>query len=351
MKKTLSLIMAVCMMLLAAACTTVPEATEAETTAATETTETADSGKTPSKVYKLGHVSAADYPVCEALQQFADKLYELTDGDIKVEVYTDGQLGQEADAIEAVKLGSMGMTSVNGGQICTFVPEYTAFTLPYIFKDADTEWAILNGEIGQLVASKFEDAGLHLISYMDEGSRHVYTAKKQVTCLDDLKGLKIRTTGSQASGDGFEALGVAPTPVAFGEVFSALEQGVVDGAENNFSTYYTSKHYEAAPYITDTYHLRVPGAFVMSLNEWNSLTDEQRAAIEEAAAYAREWGIERFNEKEQEYLQAAIDAGAIYTEFPEAEREKAAELLQPVFEEYKSIVGAEIMDGILNYGK
>ncbi len=307
-----------------------------------------DSEKKPSKVYKLGHVSAADYPVVEALKEFADKVYELSDGDIKVEVYSDGQLGQEKDALEAVKLGSMGMTSVNGGAMPAFVPEYAAFTLPFVFRDEVHMWNVLDGELGQQVADKMAEAGFHLISYMYEGARHVYTSKKPVASVADMKGLKIRTTGSQASQDGFIALGAAPTPVNFGEVFTALQQGVVDGAENNYSSYYTSKHYEGAKYITDTAHLRVPGAFVMSQKEWESLTEAQQNAITEAAEYAKEWGINRFNEKENEYLEMCLEAGAEFVEFPAAEREKAVELMKPVFEKYKETVGADLMDGILN---
>lgn len=304
---------------------------------------------TTTTTYKLGHVSAADYPVVEALKVFADKVNELSGGEIIVEVYSDGQLGQEKDALEAVKLGSMGMTSVNGGAMPAFVPEYAAFTIPYIFRDNTHKWDVLNGDIGSLVADKMKDAGFHLISYMDEGARHVYTAKKPVHSVADLKGMKIRTTGSRASQDGFIALGAAPTPINYGEVFTALQQGTVDGAENNFASYYTSKHFEAAKYITDTGHLRVPGAFVMSQKVWDKLSESHKKAITEAATYAREWGINRFDEKESEYLDMAIKGGAIFSEFPATEVTKAVEMSKPVFEKYKSEVGADLIDSILNY--
>ncbi len=309
----------------------------------------AKSGQQATITYKLGHVSAADYPVVEALKVFAEKVNEFSDGGIVVEVYSDGQLGQEKDALEAVKLGSMGMTSVNGGAMPAFVPEYAAFTIPYIFRDDVHKWNVLNGEIGQSVALKMKEAGFHLISYMDEGARHVYSARKIINTVADLKGMKIRTTGSRASQDGFIALGAAPAPINYGEVFTALQQGTVDGAENNFASYYTSKHYEAAKFITNTGHLRVPGAFVMSQKVWEKLSEKNQNAITEAATYAREWGINRFNEKEGDYLNLAIKGGAVFNEFPAAEVAKAVELCKPVFEKYKKEAGAELIDSILNY--
>jgi tripartite ATP-independent transporter DctP family solute receptor len=315
-----------------------------------ETSVSSGEGETkkPSYSFKLGHVSAADYPVCQALKQFADKVYELSNGDIQVQVYTDGQLGQEKDALEAVKLGSMGMTSVNGGAMPAFVPEYAAFTIPYIFRDNTHKWTVLNGEIGKKVAQLCADAGFHLVSYMDEGARHVYTTKKPVSTVAALKGLKIRTTGSTASQDGFAALGASPTPINYGEVFTALQQGIVDGAENNYSSYYTSKHYEVAKYITNTGHLRVPGAFVMSEKVWKGMTPEQQKAITDAAKYACEWGINRFNEMEDQYLKKALADGATFVDFPASEVAKAQKLCQPVFDKYKKEVGADLIDGILN---
>ncbi|MGH4037966.1 MAG: TRAP transporter substrate-binding protein [Sphaerochaeta sp.] len=301
--------------------------------------------------FKMAHVCADNYPVCEALVTFADKVEELSGGKITAELYANGQLGQENDVLESVKLGTIDMTSVNGGAMVPFVPEYAAFTLPYIFENPEMEWSILNGEIGSDVAAKCKEAGFHLIAYMEDGTRNVYTAKKQIKTADDFNGLKIRTTGSIASQDGFAALGASPTPINLGEVYTALQNGTVDGAENNYSSYYTTKHYEVGKYISSTGHLRVPGAFVMSEKKWNSLSEEQQGWITEAGKYAQEWGIKHFNEVDNENLQKCIDGGAIYYEFPASEVKKAAAKCTTVFEKYSQKEGGYIVDEILNYGK
>lgn len=300
------------------------------------------------KVFRLAHVSATDYPVVEALQVFTEEVAERSNGTMTVQLFANGQLGQEKDVIESVKLGSIDMTSVNGGAMPAFVPEYAAFTIPFIFRDADHYWSVLNGEIGQEVSKKIEGAGYKLISYMDEGARHVYSVSQPVTKVDDLKGMKIRTTASEASQDGFSNLGAGPTPINYGEVYTALQQKTVDAGENNYASYYTSKHYEVAKYISDTAHLRVPGAFIMSVDAWNKLSNEEQKVIEESATVAREWGINRFKEKESEYLNLAIDGGAIFTEISAEEKAKFVELSQPVFDKYREVVGAELIDGILN---
>jgi tripartite ATP-independent transporter DctP family solute receptor len=301
--------------------------------------------------FKMAHSVADTYPVCEAMVEFADKLSELSGGTMTADLYASGQLGQENDVLESVKLGTIGMTSVNGGAMVPFVPEYAAFTLPYIFPNNEVKWDILDGEIGDSVAAKMADAGFHLIAYMEDGTRNIYTSKKQIKTVEDLKGLKIRTTGSIASQDGFAALGAAPTPINLGEVYTSLQNGTVDGAENNYSSIYSTKHHEVGKYISSTGHLRVPGAFVMSEKVWNTLSDEQQGWITEAGQYAHEWGKVRFAEVDDENLKKCIAEGAIYYEFPASEVAKAAAACAPVFEKYSKKAGGEVITEILNYTK
>lgn len=301
--------------------------------------------------FKMAHSVAPSYPVCEAMEVFADKVSELSGGTITAELYASGQLGQENDVLESVKLGTIGMTSVNGGAMVPFVPEYAAFTLPYIFANNAMKWEILDGEIGDKVADKIKAAGFHLIAYMEDGTRNVYTAKKQIRTADDFKGLKIRTTGSIASQDGFAALGAAPTPINLGEVYTALQNGTVDGAENNYSSIYSTKHHEVGKYISSTGHLSVPGAFVMSEKLWESLSADQQKWITEAGEYAHTWGIKRFAAVDDENLQKCIDEGAIYYEFPASEVAKAAAACAPVYEKYSKKAGGATVTEILNYKK
>lgn len=297
--------------------------------------------------FKMAHATPEDYPVCEAMVVFADKVAELSGGKITAKRYANGQLGQENEVLESVKLGTIGMTSVNGGAMVPFVPEYAAFTLPYIFANDEAKWAMLNGSIGAAVSQKCEEAGFHLIAYMEDGTRQVYTSRKQIKTVADLKGLKIRTTGSIASQDGFAALGAAPTPMNLGEVYTALQNGTVDGAENNYSSYYSTKHFEVAKYITSTGHLRVPGAFVMSQKVWSRFSAEQQRWITEAGKYAQEWGIKRFTDVDNENLEKCIAGGAVYYEFPASEIAKAVEACKPVFEKYSQKDGGAIIAEIM----
>lgn len=299
-------------------------------------------------VLRIGHGNADDYPVSQALAVFAEKAAEYTNEEVEVQVFNNGVLGQERDCIEGVKLGTMEMARVNCGNMASFVNELNAFSLPFIFRDSDHYWNVLNGEVGDFFIKKFEEKGYKLICWYDEGARNIYNKNNFVTSVEDMEGLKIRVMGAQSIKDGFKALGASPTPMNFGEVYTSLQQNIIDAAENNFASLFTSKHYEVAPYISDTAHLRIPGVLIMNTKVYNSLTEDQKSGLMKAAKESQDWDIKAFKDNEAIYLQKCIDDGAKFKALTDKERADMIELCQPVFEKYKDELGSGIVEKILN---
>lgn len=300
------------------------------------------------KVFKIGHGNAADYPVSEALAVFAEEVKKLSNGVLEVQVFNDGQLGQEKDCIEGVKLGTMEMARVNSGNMASFVNELNAFTIPFIFRDQDHYWKVLNGPIGESFKKKFEQNGFKLLTFYDEGARYAYHRTKFIMTPADMKSVKIRTMGAASIQDGFKALGASPTPMNFGEVYTALQQGVIDAAENNYASIYTSKQYEPAKFITDTAHLRIPGVLILSMKVWDKMSAQEKEIFQKAADNSRVWEIKRFTDKEEEFLDKCIKGGAQFKKITNEARQEFAKACEPVFEKYKASLGKELIEGIIN---
>ncbi len=309
-------------------------------------TKSPDAAKTV-KVFKLANDGAPDHPIAQGLAMFADEVGKASKGNLKIDVFNNGQLGQEKDAVEGVKLGTIQLTKANCGNITGYVKELNAFTLPFIFRDMDHNWKVLNGPIGDSIRQKFEANGFKLLCFLEEGARYVYSSKL-VNTPDDFKGMKIRTMAAASIQDGFKALGASPTPMNTGEVYSALEQGVIDAAENNLGVIYSMKHFEVAKKISDTAHLRIPSALIMSMKEWNKLSPEEQKMFQDAANKASEWEKKKYTEDEKGFKEKLLAAGVQFNTIDDATRAKFIKLCEPVFEQYKGILGKELIEGIIN---
>jgi tripartite ATP-independent transporter DctP family solute receptor len=234
----------------------------------------------------------------------AARLEEHSGGTMRLKVYAGGQLGSERELIELLQIGSIAMTKVSASPLEGFVPEMKIFNIPYLFRDEQHCFAVLDSEIGKELLLAPERVRLRGLGYYDAGSRSFYTVNRPVTTPEDLAGLKIRVQESQTALQMITSFGAAPTPIAFGEIYTALQQGVVDGAENNPPSYYLSGHYEVAKYYTLDEHTAVPDILLISKYVWDRLSREQRQwlqqAVDESVAYQRElW---------REETQAALDA-------------------------------------------
>lgn len=269
-----------------------------------------------SKTIKLAHGLDPSHPVHKAMEYMGQLLLEKSQGRYRLEIYPSGQLGTERECIELLQIGSLGMTKVSSSVLEGFVPAFNVFSLPYLFRDDAHRWAVLEGPIGQRLLQEGERFGLHGLCFFDAGSRSFYTKEKPILTPDDLRGLKIRTQESPTSLRMIKALGGSATPIAWGELYTALQQGVVDGAENNPPTFHLSHHYEVCKYYSLDEHTAVPDVLLISNVIWKRLPAEARRWIQEAAAEAAVYQRELWRQATQTALEEVQKAGVkvIYPE-------------------------------------
>lgn len=232
---------------------------------------------------KLAHSLDTNHSVHKGMVYMGERLKELSGGTMDIEIYPSGQLGSERDTMELLQIGSLAITKVSSSPLESFVPRMKLFSIPYVFRDEDHLWKVLEGEIGQDLLVAGEAVRLRGLAYYDAGSRSFYTRERAIRSPKDLAGLKIRVQKSQTSVRMVEALGGSATPISFGELYTALQQGVVDGAENNPPSFYLTRHYEVARYYTLDMHTSVPDILLMSDHIWNTLNPEQQGWVQEAA--------------------------------------------------------------------
>ncbi|AEJ61750.1 TRAP dicarboxylate transporter, DctP subunit [Spirochaeta thermophila DSM 6578] len=245
-------------------------------------------------VLRLAETHPPDYPTTKGDYKFAELVKERTNGRIVIEVYPSSQLGEEKAVIEQVQFGSIDLTRVSIAPVGAFVPILNALQLPYLYRDSDHMWKVLKGDIGKELLKSVEDAGFIGFGWFEAGARSFYT-KKPVRTPDDLKGMKIRVMENDLMVAMVNALGGVATPMPYGEVYSALQTGVIDGAENNWPSYYTSGHYEVAKYYTLDEHLRVPEIIIGSkISLSQKLTPEEIEILKQAAWHAIEYQREQW---------------------------------------------------------
>ncbi len=260
------------------------------------------------KTLKLAHGLDVNHSVHKAMLKMGEHLEELSDGKMSVKVYPNQQLGSERENLELLQIGSLDMTKVSSGVLENFAPKMKVFGLPFLFRDKAHAFSVLDGEIGQNLLNESEQYWLKGLSYYDAGSRSFYT-KKPVNTPDDLKGQKIRVMESESAMDMVRSLGGSPTPISWGELYTALQQGVVDGAENNPPSFYLSRHYEVCRYYTLNEHTMLPDVLLISTHTWNRLTNVEQNWVQEAAMRSVGYQRELWEQSEQEALEAVKKAG------------------------------------------
>jgi tripartite ATP-independent transporter DctP family solute receptor len=234
-------------------------------------------------ILKLGHSLDTGHPVHKAMEMMKQRLEELSGGSVTIDIYPSSVLGSETQCIEQLQNGSLAMTKTSAAAMENFIPSMAVFGLPYLFRDEDHYWTVLNGPIGEMVLSKGESKFLKGLCYYDSGSRNFYTRNRPIKTPDDLKGLKIRVMNSKTAMDMITAMGGSPTPIAWGELYSALAQGTVDGAENNPPSFTSNKHYEVCKHFTLDGHTRIPDILMMSTKVWDKLDPQVQQWVQQAA--------------------------------------------------------------------
>ncbi len=260
-------------------------------------------------VLKLAHGLSATHPVHQAMALFCQLVLERTSGQLKVDLHPSEQLGSERECLELLQMGTLHMTKVSTSVLENFVPVMAVFSLPYLFRDEDHRLKTLESEIGNALLRAGEKKGLMGLCYYDAGSRSFYTKNKPVMVPADLKGLKIRTQESPTSMKMVRALGGAPTPISWGELYSALQQGVVDGAENNPPSFYFSRHYEVCRFYCLDEHAGVPDVLLISARTWNRLSPEWRSILQQAARESAEFQKKLWREATRQALEEVEKKG------------------------------------------
>jgi len=283
------------------------------------------------KVLKLAETHPQDYPTTKGDYEFARLVKERSNGKLLIEVYHSKQLGEEKAVIEQVQLGAIDFTRVSISPVSAFVRDLDAFQLPYLYRDADHMWKVLNGPIGQEILKKLEASNFVGLGWFEAGSRNFYT-KRQVKTVTDLKGMKIRVQQAPLMVAMVEALGAVATPLAFGEVYSALQTGVIDGAENNWPSYLSTSHYEVAKYFITDEHTRVPEIMIASKKVFDRLTKEEQAIIKKAMQDAQPYQIKLWNEFEKVAEKTVREKGSIITEVTAQEKQKFIDAMKPLYD-------------------
>lgn len=237
---------------------------------------------------RLGHGLPEDHAVHKAVVKFADLVKERSGGEIEIKVFANGVLGGEREMLEQVQNGVLEITKASASPLETFSTDYKVFNLPFVFRDRDHFFKVLTSPVGESILASSKKRGFIGLAYYDSGARSFY-AKKAINTPDDLKGMKIRVQQSPTTIKMIQALGATPTPMAWGEVYSALQTGVVDGAENNVTALTNGRHGEVCKFYSETEHQIVPDVLVMSSVRWDSLKKQHQEIIKKAAVDSYEY--------------------------------------------------------------
>jgi len=268
------------------------------------------------RILKLAHGLDVTHPVHLAMVHMGEVISEVSAGQMRIEIHPGGQLGEERELIEMLQIGSLAMTKVSASPLESFVPEIKVFSIPYLFRDYDHLWQVLEGKIGRDLLLAGQKFYLHGLCYYDAGPRSFYTRDRPIRRPSDLAGLKIRVQKSITSTRMVQALGGSATPIDYGELYSALQQGVVDGAENNPPSFHISRHYEVCRYYSLDEHTWVPDILLISTKVWQSLSSQEQAWLTEAVKASVEVQRRLWREASQRSL-AEVEAAGVEIIRPE----------------------------------
>ncbi|MCX5590314.1 TRAP transporter substrate-binding protein [Alcaligenes endophyticus] len=279
--------------------------------------------------------------------KFGEELSRLTDGRMTIRPHYDNALGGEREVVEGIGFGLIDMGISSTGPMGGFVDDFMLFDLPYIFTTPEHAYGFLDSEHGDALSKKLEDqVGVKIIGWMENGYRHNTNNVRPLNTPEDLKGIRHRTQESRVQVDTWTALGANASPMAWTEVFTALQQGVMDSQENPVPTIYDVKFYEVQKYLNLTGHVYSPAPLMIGARLFNSLSEQDQAAVLEAAKIATPIQREASQRLEQEYIDKLEKLGMVVTR-PDTAAFQAR--VQPVIEQWKSAVGTDLVDAAINF--
>jgi tripartite ATP-independent transporter DctP family solute receptor len=290
-------------------------------------------GRSDVAVLKLGHGLDPTHPVHQGMEFMARRVSEMSEGRMRVDIYPSQQLGNERELLELLQLGSLGMTKVTAAVLESFAPEFRAFSVPYLFRDRDHHFRVLEGPIGKELLLASQEYWLRGLAYYDAGSRSFYTKTAPIRSPADLAGLKIRTLESKTQVDMLRAMGGSATPISWGELYTALQQGVVEGAENNPPSFLSARHYEVCKYYSLDEHTTIPDVLLVSTIVWEALTPREQAWLQAAADESAQYQKQLWQEASEAALAELAKNGV---EIVRPEKAPFVASVAPVYEGFRA---------------
>lgn len=291
--------------------------------------------KAPEKmVLRYAENQPQDYPTTQAAYKFAELVEARTNGRIHIDVYYGAQLGDEKSVIEQLQFGAIDFTRVSISPLSEFDKSLNILQLPYLYKDAAQMWRVLDGALGEKFLTNVTSSNLIGLSWFDAGARNFYNSKRPITKFEDMKGLKIRVQESQLMMGMVNAVGANATPMAYGEVYSSLQTGVIDGAENNWPSYESTSHYEVSKYYVLDEHTRVPEMQLISKATWDKLSAEDQKIVKECALESAKLERELWAAKEKASEDKVKAGGSVITELAPGEKEKFQAAMAPLYAQF-----------------
>ncbi|MBN1302590.1 MAG: TRAP transporter substrate-binding protein [Melioribacteraceae bacterium] len=285
------------------------------------------------KIIKLAHALDTSHPVHEAMEYMAEKIKEKSNGQIEVNIYPSQQLGTEGQCLELLQIGVIGITKVSAAVMEGIVPEYKVLSFPYIFKNKEHYFRVLDGELGEELLAAGEEYWLRGLCYYDAGSRSFYSRDRLIEHPSDLAGMKIRVMQSNTAIQMIDYLGGSATPISWGELYTALQGGVVDAAENNPPSFYLSHHYEVCKYYSLDEHASIPDVLIISTRLWEELNYTEKKWIKEAAVESALYQRKLWEESEKHALEELEKAGV---KIIHPDKEPFMKKVEPMYEKYKN---------------
>lgn len=292
---------------------------------------------------RLGHNQPEDHAIHKALTKFADLVKERSKGEIEIKVFANGVLGGEREMLEQVQNGAIDFTKTSASPLETFSADYKVFNLPFVFRDRNHFFKVLESPVGESILASSKKSGFVGLAYYDSGARSFY-GKKPINTPDDLKGMKIRVQQSPTTIKMIQALGGTPTPMAWGEVYSALQMGVVDMAENNVTALTTGRHGEVSKFYSDTEHQMVPDVLLISAARWDALKKPQQDIIKKAALESYQMHKQLWAATEKD---AQVKAEKMGVKFSSPKKDAFIAKVKPMIDaERKNPATAKLLDQI-----
>jgi tripartite ATP-independent transporter DctP family solute receptor len=283
--------------------------------------------------FRSAEIHPADYPTTKAVEYMGQLLKERSGGKLGVKVFPNGALGQERDTIEQLKIGGLDMMRINVAPLNNIVPETIVPALPFIFRSEEHMHTVLDGPIGDEILAAMESQGMIGLAFYDSGARSMY-ATKPIKTLADLQHSKVRVQQSDLFVSMIEALGANPTPMPYGEVYTALKTGIIDAAENNYPSYESSRHFEAAQFYSLTEHSMAPEVLVFSKPIWDRLKPEDQAMVRQAAKDSVPHMRKLWDEREAKSRQTVEAGGAKIGQIED--KQAWTDAMKPVYEKFAS---------------